>query len=66
MKLAEVVAAIVARLGYGDDAAKGMTSRVRANLLYLTSVRGLTVKEGDRAGAKWALKPEPPTATSEP
>ena len=52
---AEVVAAIVAELGFGEDATKGMRNRVRANLLYLSKVRGLVVKEGDRDGARWSL-----------
>lgn len=51
----EVIAAIVARLGYGEDAAKAMSHRVRANLLYLSKARGEVVKEGERAGARWAL-----------
>jgi len=65
MTTAEVVAAIVATLGYGADAAKGMTHRVRANLLYLVKVRGLVTKDGERETAKWALKPEPSTGPSE-
>ena len=55
MKTLEVVASVVATLGYGADAAKGMKNRVRANLLYLAKVRGSVVKEGDRATATWAL-----------
>jgi hypothetical protein len=55
MALLEIVGSIVATLGYGEEAAKGMRNRVRANLLYLTSVRGMTVKMGERVGAKWAL-----------
>lgn len=55
----EVVASIVADLGYGDDAAKGMKNRVRANLLYLAKVRGSVVKEGDRATAVWSLANSP-------
>jgi hypothetical protein len=56
MTLPEIVGSIVATLGYGEDAAKGMTNRVRANLLYLTKVSELTVKTGDRATARWGLK----------
>lgn len=56
MTLREVVASIVATLGYGDDAAKGMTNRVRANLLYLVKRGGSVVKEGERGAAKWELK----------
>ncbi|HZY23633.1 MAG TPA: hypothetical protein VFE80_14685, partial [Beijerinckiaceae bacterium] len=39
MTTAEVVASIVAELGYGPEAAKGMTNRVRANLRYLVAYR---------------------------
>ena len=51
----EVVEAIVAGLGFGDDAAKGMRNRVRANLVYLAKHRDLVVKEGDRDTATWRL-----------
>lgn len=51
----EVVDSIIATLGYGPEAAKGMKSRVRANLLYLWKTRGLIVKEGERATARWSL-----------
>lgn len=50
----EVIAAIVARLGYGEDASKAMSHRVRANLLYLSKGKGSVTKEGERAGARWA------------
>ena len=52
---AEVVAAIVATLNFGPDAAKGMKNRVRANLLYLAKVRGQVVKDGERETATWRL-----------
>lgn len=55
MTTREVIGAIVAELGYGEDASKAMSHRVRANLLYLSKGRGLVVKEGERAGARWAL-----------
>jgi len=55
MSTAEIVDAIVAELGYGPEAAKGMTNRVRANLRYLVAYRGLVAKEGDQRGAKWRL-----------
>lgn len=32
-----------------------MSNRVRANLLYLSKVRGLVVKDGGRAGATWGV-----------
>lgn len=54
MSTAEVVASIVADLGYGDDAAKGMTNRVRANLTYLAKA-GRLMKEGERLKAAWSL-----------
>lgn len=52
---AEVVSALVAELGFGEDAAKGMRNRVRANLLYLSKARGLVVKVGERGAATWRL-----------
>ena len=55
MTLGEIVEAICAELKFGPDAAKGMTNRVRANLLYLTNVRGQTIKEGERKTAIWRL-----------
>jgi len=55
MTTGEIVASIVADLGYGADAAKGMTNRVRANLAYLARAERIG-KEGERADAKWSLK----------
>jgi hypothetical protein len=55
MSTGEIVASIVAELGYGADAAKGMSNRVRANLAYLAKA-GRVVKEGEREGARWELK----------
>ena len=55
MSTAEIVAAIVETLGYGPDAAKDMTQRVRANLLYQASVRGVVRKEGKREKARWTI-----------
>lgn len=55
MATLEVVDSIVATLGYGPDAAKGMKGRVRANLLYLWKTRGLVTKEGERETARWSL-----------
>lgn len=51
----EVIASIVARLGYGNEAAKAMSHRVRANLLYISKTRGEVEKEGQRAVAQWRL-----------
>ncbi len=50
-----VIDAVVADVGFGPDAAAGMRSRVRSNLLYLSKVRGLVVKEGERQTAVWKL-----------
>ena len=56
MTTQEVIAAIVTRLGYGEDAGKAMSHRVRANLAYLVRSRPEEVrKEGERAGARWTL-----------
>lgn len=55
MATAEVVASVVAELKFGPEAAKGMSSRVRANLLYLAKVRGLVVKDGEGKDARWSL-----------
>ena len=49
----EIVAAVVAELGFGVDAEKGMKSRVRSSLLYLSKVRGSVIKEGERETAVW-------------
>ena len=42
--------------GFGEEAEAGLRPRVRANLLYLTSVRGLLVNDGDRSTATWCLR----------
>jgi hypothetical protein len=59
MTTGEVVAAIVAELNYGPEAANGMTNRVRANLRYLRDTRGLVTKEGERRtqGGDWRTPP---------
>jgi hypothetical protein len=62
MTTAEVVHAIVDELGYGPEAAKGMTNRVRANLRYLRNTRQLVTKEGDRESTRWSLIPLAPEA----
>ncbi len=41
--------------GFEEEAEAGLRPRVRSNLLYLTKVRGLLVKEGDRQTATWRL-----------
>jgi hypothetical protein len=55
MTTLEIVAAVVEDLNFGEDAAKGMKSRVRSSLLYLWKVRGSVVKEGEREMAMWRL-----------
>jgi len=55
MTTREIVASIVEKVGYGPDAAKGMSHRVRANLLYQSKVVGRVVKEGERETARWSL-----------
>ena len=55
MTTLEIVAAVVAELNFGEDAAKGMKSRVRSSLLYLHKVRGSIVKEGERETATWRV-----------
>jgi hypothetical protein len=39
-----IVASIVEKIGYGPDAAKGMSHRIRANLLYPSKVVGASSK----------------------
>ncbi len=51
----EVTDAVVAELGHGPDAKRGMTNRVRANLNYLLRERKLVTKLGDRLSATWIL-----------
>jgi len=55
MATLEVVDAVVADLGFGEEAAKGMKSRVRSSLLYLWRVRQSVVKEGERETARWSI-----------
>jgi hypothetical protein len=55
MTTREIVASIVEKVGYGPDAAKGMSHRVRANLLYQSKVVGRVVKTGERETARWSL-----------
>jgi hypothetical protein len=51
----EVIDAIAAEVGFGPDAAEGLKSRVRSNLLYVAKVRGAIVKERDRETTTWRL-----------
>ena len=51
---AEVVATIVTELGFGEDAARGLRNRVRANLRYLEK-GDRALKEASGPGATWKL-----------
>ncbi len=55
MTTLEIVAAVVAVLNFGDDAANGMKGRIRSSLLYLWKVRGSVIKDGERETATWRL-----------
>jgi len=55
LSVPEIVSSIIAELGHGPDAKKGMSRRVRANLRYLAADRGLVQKHGERRDAKWSL-----------
>ncbi len=55
MTTREIIASIVEKIGYGPDAAKGMSQRVRGNLLYQSKVVGRVVKTGERETALWSL-----------
>jgi hypothetical protein len=55
MTTGEIIASIVEKMGYGPDAAKGMSHRVRANLLYQAKVVGRVRKDGERETARWSL-----------
>ncbi len=55
MTTLEIVAAVVADLSFGDDAAKSLNSRVRSSLLYLWKIPGSVVKQGEHGTATWML-----------
>jgi hypothetical protein len=55
MAVPEIARAIVEELGHGEEAQAGMMRRVRANLRYLATERGLVQKHGERLDAKWSL-----------
>jgi hypothetical protein len=57
MATVEVIQAVIAELGYGDDAAGGMSTRIRGGLIYLCKTRRLVVKEGDRETTRWVIAP---------
>lgn len=56
MSTAEIVAAVVLELGHGEDAARGMNNRVRANLQYLHRERQSVNKHGAGRQTTWALR----------
>jgi 2-hydroxychromene-2-carboxylate isomerase len=51
----EIVSAVVAALGYGDEAFQAIADRVPATLSYMARTRGSVVREGEGRAAKWAL-----------
>jgi hypothetical protein len=57
MGLSEVVAAVVSALGGDEAIAADLMPRVKAGLFYLTNFRSLTIKTGDKAMTRRAVKP---------
>ena len=55
MSTGEVVEAVVAQLGYGPDAVRGMRANIRTDLNYLANTRKLVTKIDDREAASWCL-----------
>ena len=55
MTTLEIVEAIVADLNFGEDAARGMASRVRSSLRNLWKINEFVTKEGERETARWSL-----------
>ena len=61
MTQGEVTLAVVEAAGFDasdPQVVSGMRPRVRANLLYLTKVRGTLVKDGERERAVWMVRKE--------
>jgi hypothetical protein len=56
MTASELVAAIVASLGYGDEAVQAIADRVPATLSYMARTRGSVAKEGEGRAVKWSLR----------
>jgi hypothetical protein len=48
MPTRKIATSIAEKVGYGPEAAKGMSHRVQAILLYHVKVAGRVVKEGER------------------
>lgn len=57
LSVEEIIAAIADEMRFAPEARKSLRPRVRADIHYLHKTRGLVVKEGDRASAKWSLAP---------
>jgi hypothetical protein len=55
LRTQEVIDAVASEASFGPDAANGLKGRVRSNLLYLSKMRGVIAKDGDRATATWRL-----------
>jgi hypothetical protein len=51
----ETVSAVVAGLGYGDEATQAIADRVPAILSYIARTRGAVVREGEGSATKWSL-----------
>ena len=56
MATLDVIAAINAQLGFDEAAGHAMGHRARATLSYLSRVRGIVVKTGERSEARWHLR----------
>jgi hypothetical protein len=56
MTTPEIVSAVVAALGYGDEAIQAITDRAPATLTYLARKRGIIMKEGDGHDRRWSLR----------
>lgn len=54
-KRREVTTGMRIEAGFEEEAEDGLRPHVRVNLFYLTKVRGLLLKDGDREKATWAL-----------
>jgi hypothetical protein len=55
MTTAEIVSAVVAALGYRDEAVAAIADRLPATLSYMARTRGSVVREGEGHAAKWSL-----------
>jgi hypothetical protein len=55
MTTPEIVSAVVAALGYGDEATQAIADRVPTTLSYMARTRGSVVREGEGRATEWAL-----------